>query len=149
MQFYYHHCLLKRLFQCVFFNMFSKVRCLHVFTFGLTLILHWSPCLFRAGTLLCHGSVIKFATDYADSSSTVLLFSSALTIKVFCASLWIRWFNLGVLRSCVESVDCFLVVYIHFSSLWVWQIFPFSDVFFSFLRDFCTVFIVESFPFLC
>lgn len=93
MQFYHHHCLLKRLFQCIFFNMFSKVRCLHVFTFGLTLILHWSPCLFRAGTLLCHGSVIKFATGYADSSSIMLLFNGALTIKVFCASLWVlRWF---------------------------------------------------------
>lgn len=94
------------------FNMFSKVRCLHVFTFGLTLLFHWSPCLFRAGTLLYHGSVIKFATGYADSSSIMLLFNGALTIKVFYASLWVlRFFfitnNFGVLMSCVESVDCF------------------------------------------
>lgn len=41
----------------------------------------------HAGTLLCHGSLIKFATGYVDSSSTVLLFSSALTSKVFCPSL--------------------------------------------------------------
>lgn len=109
---YHHPCLLKRLFQCIFFNMFSKVRCLHVFTFGLTLIFHWSPCLFRAGTLLCHGSVIKFAAGYADSSSIMLLFNGALTIRVFYASLWVlRFFfitnNFGVLMSCVESVDCF------------------------------------------